>query len=851
MDKPTSAAGRVPKYLPYLSVAVGLAALLLTVATLEDLGITTDEPGYYRSCLKQIEWFGQAGEAFADGKWAEPLSSSVLDSYWNYSPEFNVHPHFYKLCSSVTLTLFGRWLGPMGAYRLSPAIMFALLVALLFQTVGRRYGTAAGFWAAGAFLLMPRVFGHAHLGATDMPLSLLWFAAAASFYRALESRRWAAVFAVVYGLALATKFTAFIIPVPLVLFVLLTRRFRQAVLPLGLALVISPLVMLSLNPQWWHDPFERIFTFIFSSITRSRHYYSDASIHYLGKDYVFFLPWHHSLVYTAFTVPPVALAGFLYGSYKTLRNPLADPWASHMLLHWLALTAVMMLPGSPGHDGVRLFLPSFAFIAVLSAKGFHHLVPHARELLGRLLGRLKTRAQPLAASVLLGLLVVPAAVVLARLHPYELCYYNVLAGGMSGADKLGMETTYWWDPVNGSACELINTTLPDSSVISTRNNDLFRFLQELGRIKPSLRFDVMYPEYYLIYFRQGIFRDLDRVILRYGRPVCEVQKNRVPLLKIYNYRESVLQILADVNARTQSPGHPASLHYEAALAYEALNDVIPMLDELKRCLELKPRDFKATILLSDALLRLNRPKESIALLERLSGNIEDPESWNRRMASAHYQLGNHLRAVYYLNEVLKVKSLDPETHAILGQIYYVQRNYQKAIEHLKLTLYINQDDVDILHRIGSIDRETGNIPEARRYFEKVLELEPGHPETLTDLGMLAQQEGDTGGAESFYLRALAADSTQVVASGKLARVYLESGRKDLAEKYYQAVLATEPDDFQAHLGLAAVCLDDSSRWPEALELLRTAARLDPEKAEYLENNFLIPLQRKIADQANP
>ena len=34
------------------------------------------------------------------------------------------------------------------------------------------------------------------------------------------------------------------------------------------------------------------------------------------------------------------------------------------------------------------------------------------------------------------------------LHPYQLSYYNLLVGGLHGADKLGLEVTYWGDTGN-------------------------------------------------------------------------------------------------------------------------------------------------------------------------------------------------------------------------------------------------------------------------------------------------------------------------------------------------------------------------------------------------------------------
>ena len=34
------------------------------------------------------------------------------------------------------------------------------------------------------------------------------------------------------------------------------------------------------------------------------------------------------------------------------------------------------------------------------------------------------------------------------LHPFGLSYYNGLVGGLPGAERLGLELTYWNDPVD-------------------------------------------------------------------------------------------------------------------------------------------------------------------------------------------------------------------------------------------------------------------------------------------------------------------------------------------------------------------------------------------------------------------
>ncbi|MEA2062096.1 MAG: tetratricopeptide repeat protein [Gemmatimonadota bacterium] len=844
MDDNTRPARKQSFSLTLLSIAVGLVAFVLVAATIENLGITADEPGYYRSCLQQLEWFGKVFSLEGPGNWKEPFSAQVIDQHWNYEPLVNVHPPFYKLCSSASLALFSRWLGPMVAYRFAPAAMFAVLVGLLCWCVGRRYGPAAGVWAAGSFALMPRIFGHAHIGATDMPLTALWFASAVLFHRGLKSRKCAAGFAVIYGLALSTKLTALVIPIPLAIFVILSRRFKQAAWPVGLALVISPLVMVALNPYWWHETLGRLYAFFLQGSSRSQYYHG--MVYYLGKQYPFYLPWHHPLVYTALTVPPVVLAGFCYGLFRTLRRPFEDMWAAHMLLHWLALVVVMMLPGSPGHDGVRLFLPSFAFIAAVSAVGFYHFAPWLRKIAAKAVKCPEPVSRKAAHAVLLCILLVPAGIVLARIHPYELSYYNILAGGLAGANRLGLETTYWWDPVNRQACQQINEQLPDSSCTFTRNNDHFHFLQQIGWIKPSLRFATTNLNYYMIYFRQGLFNEEDWLIANHSTPLMELRKDSVPLLAIYPFRKCLEEVLDEFNRELERPDPRPRLHYEAAVILNRLGDIESMVLELKKYLHLEPENFEAHMRLAGVYLEGKKPEIVIKLLQRVAGNIQDPVSWNFGMAEACNQLGNDEKAIFYYEKVLEEKSLDPGTNFNLGQLYYRLGNREKAMEHYTLLHRVQPENIYPVYHLGKISQEAEELDKARYYYEKVLEIEPGNRETLTNLGILDFRAGDMKGAERFFLQVLASDSLNSYVNTLLANLYIRTGRSAGAERYFRLASESDPENAQAHLGLGVIYSQRPECWRQALDELRTAVRLSPGEAGRIERDFLIPLEKKLS-----
>jgi len=821
-----------------ISLAVGLAALLAVAGTSSSLGLNCDEPNYYNSCLQQIAWFRQAFEDFSAGRWSAPFSSEVLDRHWNYQPIFNVHPPFYKLCSSLTIVLFQRWLGPMEAFRLAPALMFSILVALLFLTVGRRYGAVAGLWAAGSFAMMPRVFAHGHFGCADMPLTLLWFASAVSFHRALESRRWAVVFALVYGLALATKFTALVIPLPLVLYVILTRRFSRAAWPLGIALVVSPLVMVGLNPQWWHSTFERLYFYVVDSASRSD--YLCIPTYYLGTQYYFYLPWHHSFILTLFTVQPLVLAVFICGFRRTARHPLADPWMSHILLHWLSLMLVMILPGSPGHDGVRLFLPAFAFLAVVSARGFKDFISRA---LAWLLARIPQAGQPArraGAWLLLGAMLVPSAVSLARAHPYELSYFNCLAGGVAGAEKLGMETTYMWEVFNDKACTLINRTLPDSAGVFTMNNPHFRFLQQMGKIKPSLEFDNERFDYILQYNRQGMFTDLDWLLSRRGAPAAELKVDGVRLFALFPYPRVFEEIMAQLDSSKS-----AESLYEKAVIYQWTGMPNRAYLELAKYLELRPGDFDASMRIAEYLLDNDSPDTAVEYLRRADNTGKDPKIWFYNLGLAYSRLGKTETANSCFEQALESRTRHSAPLLIDADVHYRMKRLEQAAELYARVLRGHRSDETALQMLGLINHRLGNTEKAEYYYRKLLDLIPHHFETLYNLGLLESEQGNPGPAEEYFTRALRVEPANPAVNFQLGKLYAESGRRGQAEKHFLIVLEENPEDVQTHSALATLFLEDPTRRAEALEHFLILSRLEPAQAEYLEQNFIRPLREKL------
>jgi hypothetical protein len=169
-----------------LAWAIGSVAWLAVVSTLDDPGLTIDEPLDVRP--------GRTYVAALRARGLGVLRPKVVDSVFGDNAE---HPPLGRWLLGIASTLGEPFeallLGgpdPVGLYvvaaRMAPATAFAVLVGVVVLAAGRRYGRAAGVVAGFALAAMPRVFAHAHLGALDTFLGLFWTLALLRAERALN-----------------------------------------------------------------------------------------------------------------------------------------------------------------------------------------------------------------------------------------------------------------------------------------------------------------------------------------------------------------------------------------------------------------------------------------------------------------------------------------------------------------------------------------------------------------------------------------------------------------------------------------------------------------------------------------
>jgi hypothetical protein len=364
--------------------------------------------------------------------------------------------------------------------RVGSATAFALTVFLIGLFATKWYGRAAGLVAAVSLVLMPRVFSHAHLASLETFMNLTYSAAILAVAHWWQVRRpdlsqsetepreggttsvslkVAVLTGILFGLALLTKMQAVLIPPVVGLWALWHWRAR-AIKPLAIFGAVGLLVFFVGWPWLWLDPLHNVREYFARTTGRAV-----LNCYYLGqvwsdKD----VPWHYPFVMFTVTVPVGLHAlGLLGVATKLTRSasegmvPVGPRWRFGLVCEpreQLLLAATLFplvlfaLPGIAVYDGERLFLVSYPIWAVLIGRGAEIAWNHLRQkaLDGR--WRLVATQGRRGAATVLFLLAQSIGVI--TMHPCQLSYYNLLVGGLYGADRLGFERTYWGDSLTRS-----------------------------------------------------------------------------------------------------------------------------------------------------------------------------------------------------------------------------------------------------------------------------------------------------------------------------------------------------------------------------------------------------------------
>ena len=266
---------------------------------------------------------------------------------------------------------------------------------------------------------------------------------------------------VLWGLLLLTKIHAwFLLPI-LAAWSLVRLPPRRAVSAM-LVWTLAGIGLFGLGWPWlWYDSWSRLQAYLGTGIVRT-----PLIVQYFGQVYADRdVPWHYPWFYFMATVPIGLLALGVIGMARGWLGRRDDPFPL-LLGGTIVIFLGIFSSRVPVYDGERLFLHVFPAAAMIMGLGFGWLWD---QRLSNARGR----------SALAVLLLVQTHG-LVGLHPFGLSYYNGLVGGLPGAERLGLELTYWNDAVDqvlldwlasnarpGSSAALVPTLYPGQGILTT------------------------------------------------------------------------------------------------------------------------------------------------------------------------------------------------------------------------------------------------------------------------------------------------------------------------------------------------------------------------------------------------
>ena len=518
-----------------LGVILAVIATMLVLANQHEVGLARDEIVYMQNGMRYADWWIGLAK-FQHGVSTEGITRTFGGP--GATDNNREHPPLMKTMFGLSHRLVHGVFGAdeVTAFRLPSALMQGLLVFLAFSMVLAVWGYLEAIVAALLLMFLPRAMFHASLACFDAPIMTLWFATVYAYWKGLDGRKWPWQAGVCFGLALATKHNALLLPFALGLHYMIvgvsvartsrrwldviTHRWRVIV---SLA-VLGPLTLFVLWPWLWFDTSAHVKDWLLFHI-KHVHY----NFEYLGVNWnAPRFPWHVALVTTLFTLPVVTLAGTAIGSGVMIaKRDHADRARAPGLLLAISAAASMgpfFLGSTPIFGAEKHWMPALPSLCIAAGIG----VAWAARALGK-------RYAP----ALVGVVVLAAALETYTAQPYALTWYNALAGGAPGGADKGMNRQFWGVAARGTLPIL--PQLGTGPVYSHDASPAWGFYQKLGLV-PKQFPDAGHEEAGIANSKLAIvihelhFNRHDYLIWKsYGtvQPAYVLRSDGVPIVSIY------------------------------------------------------------------------------------------------------------------------------------------------------------------------------------------------------------------------------------------------------------------------------------------------------------------------------
>lgn len=485
-----------------------LFSISLRLLNLNQMGKTWDEDAY-------VEWgYNFVSLAikkdFSNQYWYKKSASPPLSSY------------LFGIPAKFDINRFDSKGNPIFNYDYTHvrlvSILFSSLTVVLVTLFGWKYISFFVGASAGVILAMlPLFVGYSQLATLESLIIFFFTATVFSFFNFLtnSSRKNILLTGIMLGLALEVKYTnVLLIPLLVLIYMIWAFSGRRrnkliGIKPLVLIFAIGLATLFILWPMPWFHLREVI---AFNASLR----YSPYSVPEVFFGKLMLVPKLYYFVYFLITTPFLILLFFLTG-LKIISDK--KRWILYSLVVWFLFPFVQSFYNFRQH-GIRYIIEIYAPLALIAAIGLDYI---ANKITKKIVTKI----------ILLMSIVIYLFIILVKITPYYLEYFNIVVGGTRNVYEKKLFQLGWWGQGIKEATNYIINNAPKNSrvgyAISPINSlpPLAGF--DASDYKDGQRYDYVMVNYFHV-LREGF--DDSNIKLNY-KEVYSVSADGAILVSVY------------------------------------------------------------------------------------------------------------------------------------------------------------------------------------------------------------------------------------------------------------------------------------------------------------------------------
>lgn len=255
-------------------------------------------------------------------------------------------------------------------------------------------------------------------------------------------------------------------------------------------------------------------------------------------------------------------------------------------------------------------------------------------------------------------------------------------------------------------------------------------------------------------------------------------------------------------ALDSDPGN-VPVRMNLGLAWYKTGRMQEAFEQFEKVHQAEPENHQAILLLADVGLHLGENKKVIALVDEMGRIDNTDKAIAYLMGMALLRDGNHERAKFWLNDILK-DSGSAEARILMASAKLMANDLTGATDDLAIAIQMNPALAEAHTEMGVARMRTGDSASAAREFRRALELDPNDFNACLQLAGLLRQDQSYADALAYLNRAIRLRPGDAGVRYQMAAIDLSESRAEKARATLEALVHDEPGFTEAHVSLATV-----------------------------------------------